>query len=156
MEFRDATRDDLRAVVRLLADDMFGHDREDSVEPLPDVYGAGFDAMSAQPGNRLIVALDGEAVIGCLQLTVIHGVAQRGLTRGLIEGVAVASAHRNRGVGSAMLRHAVEAARAAGCGVVALTSNAARVDARRFYERFGFAASHVGFKLELAPPDDPE
>jgi hypothetical protein len=32
---------------------------------------------------------------------------------------------------------------------VQLTSDASRTDARRFYERLGFAASHVGFKLQL-------
>jgi hypothetical protein len=33
--------------------------------------------------------------------------------------------------------------------VVQLTSNASRADARRFYERLGFVASHTGFKLPL-------
>lgn len=32
---------------------------------------------------------------------------------------------------------------------VQLTSNAARKDAHRFYERLGFAQSHLGFKLKL-------
>lgn len=32
---------------------------------------------------------------------------------------------------------------------VQLTSNAACKDAHRFYERLGFAQSHLGFKLKL-------
>jgi GNAT superfamily N-acetyltransferase len=39
--------------------------------------------------------------------------------------------------------------RARGCRVVQLTSNRARVDARRFYERLGFEATHIGMKLYL-------
>jgi len=30
-----------------------------------------------------------------------------------------------------------------------LTTNKSRADAHRFYERLGFKASHVGYKLEL-------
>lgn len=44
---------------------------------------------------------------------------------------------------------AVARARARGCGMVQLTTNAARPDARRFYERLGFRPSHVGMKLPL-------
>ena len=36
-----------------------------------------------------------------------------------------------------------------GCSQVQLTSNEARVDARRFYESLGLTASHVGMKLPL-------
>jgi len=32
---------------------------------------------------------------------------------------------------------------------VQLSSNQSRLDARRFYERLGFSASHVGMKLYL-------
>jgi len=32
---------------------------------------------------------------------------------------------------------------------VQLTSDATRIDAHRFYERLGFEASHLGFKLPL-------
>lgn len=35
------------------------------------------------------------------------------------------------------------------CQLVQLTSDVTREDAHRFYERLGFTASHVGFKLAL-------
>ena len=37
-------------------------------------------------------------------------------------------------------------------GLVQLTSDAARVDAHRFYERLGFTGSHVGFKYAVTLP----
>jgi GNAT superfamily N-acetyltransferase len=52
-------------------------------------------------------------------------------------------------VGGELVRHAIERARGLGCYRVQLTSNAARPDAHRFYERFGFSPSHVGFKMYL-------
>jgi hypothetical protein len=33
--------------------------------------------------------------------------------------------------------------------MVQLSSNMARTDAHRFYERLGFAKSHFGFKMKL-------
>ncbi len=44
---------------------------------------------------------------------------------------------------------AVERCRARGCGLVQLTTDRQREAAHRFYERLGFVASHVGFKLQL-------
>ena len=38
---------------------------------------------------------------------------------------------------------------ARGCALVQLTSDKARTDAHRFYERLGFTPSHEGFKLLL-------
>ncbi|WP_143262073.1 GNAT family N-acetyltransferase, partial [Allokutzneria sp. NRRL B-24872] len=49
-----------------------------------------------------------------------------------------------------LIEWAVEESRREGCALVQLTSDATRIDAHRFYERLGFEASHVGFKLPLA------
>ncbi|MEC8040914.1 MAG: GNAT family N-acetyltransferase, partial [Pseudomonadota bacterium] len=40
-------------------------------------------------------------------------------------------------------------ARAAGCGLLQLTTNKARNDAQRFYDRLGYVDSHVGYKKTL-------
>ena len=146
---RDARRDDLPRVVALLADDPLGAGRELPGEPLVPAYAAAFDAMAAQGGNELLVATTGDEVVGCLQLVVIPGLSRAGMLRGQIEGVRVASAHRGRGIGELLVAEAVERARAAGCGLVQLTSDVSRADAHRFYERLGFAATHVGMKLTI-------
>ena len=54
------------------------------------------------------------------------------------------------GIGEALLRHAIEVAKREGCGLVRLTTDRRRTQAHCFYERLGFAASHVGMKLDLA------
>jgi ribosomal protein S18 acetylase RimI-like enzyme len=146
---RDARRDDLPRVVALLADDPLGAGRELPGEPLDPAYAAAFDAMAAQCGNVLLVATAGSEVVGCLQLIVIPGLSRAGMLRGQIEGVRVASAHRGRRIGERLVEAAVERARAAGCGLVQLTSDASRADAHRFYERLGFVATHVGMKLTI-------
>ena len=147
--FRVAERGDLPAIVRLLADDGLGKNRECPADPLPRAYGEAFDRMAAQPGNIYLLAEIGGTVVGCLQLTVIHGLSRSGMSRAQIEGVRVAGSHRGKGVGEALFREAIDRARAAGCGLVQLTTDKARPDALRFYEKLGFTASHEGMKLNL-------
>jgi GNAT superfamily N-acetyltransferase len=66
-----------------------------------------------------------------------------------VEAVRVRSDQRGAGLGERLMRWAIDEARARGCGLVQLTTDASRVDAHRFYERLGFTASHVGMKLPL-------
>jgi GNAT superfamily N-acetyltransferase len=53
-------------------------------------------------------------------------------------------------VGKALIEWAIARARERGCIMVQLTTDKARVDAKRFYERLGFVASHEGMKLHFA------
>ena len=146
---RPARREEVPAIVALLADDPLGRERETASDPLPGSYWRAFDDMAGQSGNLLFVAERSREVIGCLQLTIIPGLSRRGMKRGLIEAVRVGAGARGLGVGEQMVRHAIQVARAAKCGIVQLTSDTSRADAHRFYERLGFVASHVGFKLAL-------
>ena len=145
--FRKARADDIPAIAALLADDPLGATREDARDLA--TYHRAFEAMSAQQGNMMLVAEQTGRVVGCLQLTIIPGLSRRGVTRGLIEGVRVAAESRGLRIGERLIGHAIDLARQAGCGLVQLTSDNSRGDAHRFYERLGFVASHVGFKLAL-------
>src|SRR5262245_38765928 len=91
---RPATREDIPAVVRLLADDVLGARRERLEDPVAPVYLAAFDEIAAQPGNQVLVAeRDGE-VVGCLQLTIIPGLSRAGMRRAQLESVRVSFSHR--------------------------------------------------------------
>ena len=103
----------------------------------------------ADPAHVLLVAVDGDDVVGTLKLSVLPGLARRGASRGQIEAVRAAAGARGRGLGAAMMGWAVEESRRHGCGLVQLTTDKSRTDARRFYERLGFVASHEGMKLAL-------
>lgn len=132
----------------MLADDPFGQGRERDEVPLPDSYAQGFRAMQAQ-GGRLILAEQGGAVVGCLQFNIIYGVSQQGQSRAQVEGVRVDSIRRGGGIGAALMRHAMAEARAAGCGVMQLTTRSDRIEAQAFYQRLGFVHSHAGMKAPL-------
>ncbi|HRH44205.1 MAG TPA: GNAT family N-acetyltransferase [Pyrinomonadaceae bacterium] len=147
--FRPATIKDLPAIVRMLADDFLGSQRERYEEPLPESYLKAFAEIDSSPNNELIVAeIDGE-VIGTMQLTFIPNIAFQGGKRMLIESVRVDSKLRGQGIGKKFMEFAINRAKEKDCLFVQLTTAADRTDAHRFYKDLGFTASHVGMKLRL-------
>lgn len=57
---------------------------------------------------------------------------------------------RSKGIGKALVEHAVTYARQADCAVIELRSNAKRLRAHRFYERLGFIKTHVSLMMLLS------
>ncbi|OIJ69314.1 GNAT family N-acetyltransferase [Streptomyces mangrovisoli] len=144
---RPAVATDVPAIVALLADDPLGAQRESPDDPAP--YLAAFQRIDADPNQHLVVAVRADQLIGTLQLTIVPGLSRRGATRSIIEAVRIHADERGSGLGSRFIEWAVAESRRQGCRLVQLTSDASRTDAHRFYERLGFTASHVGFKLAL-------
>lgn len=144
--FREATRADVPEVVALLADDMLGRTRE-GVDL--DIYLAAFDAMQAEGHNHLIVAEQDGRVVACYQLILMSGLSLSASRRAEIEAVRVAADRRGQGLGALLMADAEARARAAGCALIQLTTNAARTEARRFYEGLGFTGSHIGLKKPI-------
>ena len=146
VRFREATRDDVAAIVALLREDPLGAKRETAEPP---AYLAAFDRMAAEPGNAIVVGDQGGRVVACYQLTFISGLSREGMRRAQVEAVRVSGALRGQGVGEALMQDAAARARAAGCGLIQLTSDVSRDRAHAFYRRLGYVASHVGFKRWL-------
>ncbi|MGX1544686.1 N-acetyltransferase family protein [Streptomyces adustus] len=146
-DIRPATADDIPAIVAMLADDPLGARRESPEDLTP--YRAALERLSADPNQHLMVAVREGRVIGTLQLTIVPGLSHKGATRSIIEGVRIHADERGSGLGTRFIQWAVDESRRLDCRLVQLTSDASRTDAHRFYERLGFTASHVGFKLRL-------
>jgi GNAT superfamily N-acetyltransferase len=147
LDIRPATTDDVSAIVGMLADDPLGAPRESPDDLGP--YLAALERLSSDPNQHLVVATREGRVVGTLQLTIIPGLSRRGTTRSIIEGVRIHADERGSGLGSRLIEWAIEESRRQNCRLVQLTSDNTRTNAHRFYERLGFTASHVGFKLTL-------
>ncbi|MDQ1027709.1 GNAT superfamily N-acetyltransferase [Streptomyces umbrinus] len=147
LEIRPAAPDDVPAIVAMLADDPLGAQRESPDDLSP--YLAALERLSDDPNQHLVVAVREGRVVGTLQLTIIPGLSRKGATRSIIEGVRIHADERGSGLGTRFIEWAIDRSRSEGCQLVQLTSDVSRTDARRFYERLGFTASHVGFKLQL-------
>jgi GNAT superfamily N-acetyltransferase len=136
----------------MLADDVLGKTREDAGPPLNPAYAEAFAAIERDPNQFMAVLEDAGAVAGYLQITFIPGLSLKGMLRGQIESVRIASSRRVQGLGRVMLQWAIEECRRRGCGMVQLAMNKSREDTLRFYKSLGFVASHEGFKLTLDQP----
>ncbi|WP_282783520.1 GNAT family N-acetyltransferase [Phaeodactylibacter xiamenensis] len=147
--FRSATRIDVAAIVRLLADDKLGQQREDYRDPLPEAYYEAFNRIDQDPNQELMVVELAKQVIGTLQLSFIPYLTYQGGIRAQIEAVRIHKDHRGAGLGKTMMQWAIERARAKGAHVLQLTTDKKRPDALLFYERLGFVASHEGMKFHL-------
>ncbi|MFE9459782.1 GNAT family N-acetyltransferase [Streptomyces californicus] len=147
LEIRPVTTDDLAPVVAMLADDPLGAQRESPDDLTP--YEEAFRRLADDPNQHVVVAVREGRVVGTLQLTIVPGLSRRGATRSIIEGVRIHGDERGSGLGTQLIQWAVDESRRQDCRLVQLTSDVTREDAHRFYERLGFTASHVGFKLAL-------
>jgi GNAT superfamily N-acetyltransferase len=146
LAYRDAVDSDLPFIIGLIVEDSVVATGDDPADAMHADYRNALGAITSDPNERMIIVEEDGEPIGCFQLSFLPGLMRRGMRRGQIEVVHVAATHRNRGVGSEMMRWAIEECRTHNCSLVQLTSNKTREDAHRFYERLGFKRSHEGFK----------
>ena len=147
--FHLATRADLPSIVRMLADDALGSQRERYETPLPESYYSAFEQINSDPNHDLIVAEQNGEVIGTLDLMFLPSISFQGGLRAQVESVRVDQRFQSRGIGSEMMKWSMERARQRGAHVVQLTTHKSRADAHRFYEKLGFEGTHLGMKLSL-------
>lgn len=147
--FRDARPEDIPTLLALSDAGAVGNAVPDPSTYADPRYRAAFEAIAANPHHRLVALEQVGEIIGTLQLSYLPGLPRFGMWRGIIENVHIRADRRGNGLGSIMIKWAIEQCREAGCGVVQLTSNKQRLDAHRFYRTLGFEQSHEGFKLFL-------
>ena len=146
MIFRDALPEDIPYIVSLLADDPLGAQREQLGDT---AYYRALEEIDADPTTRFMVAEEDGVVVGCMQISILPGLARRGARRCVFESVRIAGSQRGTGLGTRLVAEGLKLAREAGCLLVELATDKSRLDAHRFWERQGFKPSHVGMKLHL-------
>ena len=149
IRFRLAKRADLPSIVRMLADDDLGSQRERDEDPLPESYYAAFEQVNRDQNHELIVAEQDGQVLGTLHLMFLPSVSFQGGLRAQVESVRVDKRFQSQGIGTEMMKWVIDRAKQRGAHVVQLTTHTTRLDAHRFYERLGFTGSHLGMKLSL-------
>ncbi|SDN64811.1 GNAT family N-acetyltransferase [Alkalicoccus daliensis] len=147
--FKLAEKKDLDGIIAMLADDELGNKRERYEHPLPSNYVKAFDAITADPNNELVIACYEDELLAVLQITYIPYLTYQGGWRATIEGVRTSAAARGKGTGTELIQWAIQRTKERGCHLVQLTTDKARPDALRFYEKLGFKATHQGLKLHL-------
>lgn len=88
-------------------------------------------------------------VVGTMQLTFIQYLTYRGGLRAQAEAVFVREDFRGKGVGSKLMKYAIDQSKLRGAHLIQLTTDKQRPEAVKFYEKLGFKASHEGMKLHF-------
>lgn len=139
---------DLPAMAGLLAV-LFAQESE--FTPDPAVQARGLALILEQPGaGLLLVARVEGTVVGMVNLLYTVSTAL-GAKVAVLEDVVVAPDHRNQGVGSLLLRAALDEVVAAGCKRVTLATDAHNLGAQRLYQRLGFELSSMRLLRWFAP-----
>ena len=149
VEVRAATADDLPALLAL-----YQHLIPGDAAPAPQAGRAILARFSAYAGSQIFLGeVAGQAVATCT-LVVVPNLTRGGRAYGLIENVVTHSAHRKRGFGQELLRHAALAAWEAGCYKLMLLSGSDDPATLEFYRKAGFEQSKTGFQMRRIPARD--
>lgn len=145
ISFREAQRSDLPAILALIGQpDM--DDREVlAIEPARDI----FDSMQRYPFYRIFLAERDGVVLGSFALLVMDNLGHLGAPSAIVEQVLVTPSAQGSGIGTAMMRRAMEVASAHGCYKLVLSSNMKRERAHAFYDALGFERHGVSFRVPL-------
>src|SRR5689334_22350902 len=102
-DIRRARYEDVLPIIKLLANDPLGKQRESYQEPLLAQYYTAFAEIDKDKNNYLMVVEDRDKIIGTFQLTIITYLTYKGGKRGQIEGVRIDEQYRGQGIGRHMI-----------------------------------------------------
>lgn len=146
---RKARIADLNRLIELLLEDELGQTRESNSATLHENYIKAFHKINSDPNQHLMVVENGDEIIGTCHLTIMPSLTFIGSTRMQIEAVRVTKKYRGQKIGSWMFDQAMSYAKEHDVSIIQLTTNKKRPQAKHFYEKHGFEASHEGMKLYL-------
>lgn len=148
MTIREASKEDVPAIIDLLMNDPLGSQREDALNL--SAYQQAFEHIQRDPNAALCVVMDGDKLIGTFQINYLTYLTYQGGTRAQIEGVRVHEDYRGQGIGEQVFEWAKQQAMMKGCHLLQLTTDKKRPEALRFYEKCGYINSHHGMKQKLS------
>ena len=138
MEITTAISSDIPQLC-LLLDQLFAQEAE--FKPNHEAQSRGLAAIidNAETGH-IIVAHEAGQIIGMINLLYTVSTAL-GSRVAILEDMVISSHYRSRGVGSKLLKYALNFAHEQGCQRVTLLTDQDNIGAHRFYERHGFDQS---------------
>ncbi len=143
--FREATDNDLEAVLELYADPHLDNGERLSLDEARDTL----RRLRSYPNYRLYVGELGEELVATFVLLIMDNLAHCGKPSGVMEAVVVEAKRRGQGIGRAAVAFALRRCHEAGCYKLALSSNKKRTEAHRFYESLGFERHGYSFSTSL-------
>ena len=135
-----ATLDDLPALVDLVGSLL---DLEEDFEPDRNKQEHGLRLILEQPNRgRIFVLRTDHAIMGMVNLLFTISTAEGGFVL-LLEDVVIHPEHRSEGYGTRLVEYVIDFARKKEFRRITLLTDMISEESQRFFERFGFAKSHM-------------
>jgi len=147
IKFRSAKEEDIYSLIRLILDNEIGSSRED-INNL-SYYIKAFRENLKSKNDHLIVMEKDQEIIEMTHLTILTHLSLKLIRRGNIETVHIKSTYRNKSYGTMLMNYVINLAKELGAEICQLTTNKRRVDAKHFYKKLGFVATHEGLKFNI-------
>lgn len=146
LHIRSATERDLPALLAL-----YQHLIPGDAAPTPAAASAILRQFLTYPNSAIFLGdVAGQLVTSCA-LIVIPNLTRGGSPYGLIENMVTHTDHRAQGHGQNILRHATDAAWAAGCYKVMLMTGSTDPATHAFYQAAGFEATKTAYQIRRIP-----
>jgi ribosomal protein S18 acetylase RimI-like enzyme len=142
---REAQDNDIGEILRLYREAGIEANRGFTVEEAREQLAL----FRRYPNFRVFVAEINGHIAGTYELLIMDNLAKRGKKSGVVEDVAVSPTFQGRGIGRAMMLHAREQCKLAGCYKFVLSSGLNRSAAHDFYEAIGFERHGYSFRVEV-------
>jgi len=143
MTIREAVEPDVADILRAYSESGIASDESFTVDEAREQ----FAVLRRYPSYRVFIAEADGVFAGTYALILLDNLNKRGARAGIVEDVAVLPSFQGKGVGRAMMEHAREQCRIAGCYKMALSSNLKRESAHAFYESLGFERHGYSFVI---------
>ncbi len=140
---RRARPDDLAALLGL-----YRQLQPDDIDADPALSQAVFDTILASPHFELIVAELSGAVVATCYLNVIPNLSRQLSPYAVLENVVTEQALRGRGIGQAVVGHALHQAWQRGCYKVMLLTGSRQESTHQFYRQCGFSSGEVRLRRQ--------
>ena len=144
LEIRAARYEDLPLLIQLYAE-------MDGVSPLPkDTAAEILSAIAQVPNYQIYLAFVNGETVGTFSLLYVPTMMHRGYHKfAVLDAVTVTPRVRGQGIGTQMMKAALQLSAEAGCYKVTLSSNLTRDRAHQFYQSLGFEQHGWSFKCVL-------
>jgi GNAT superfamily N-acetyltransferase len=145
LTLRPATSSDLPLLVDLYAD-------MDGDSPLPvSVATEIFQQIDSLLEYTIYLVFQQQEPVATFSLLFVPTMMHRGFHKyAILDAFTVRSSHRRQGIGSEIMRRALQMSAQAGCYKLELSSNIKRDRAHEFYQSLGFKQHGWSFHLQLA------
>jgi GNAT superfamily N-acetyltransferase len=144
LQIRPARQDNLQDLL-----DLYRHLDAQDVRCAPDQAVAIFERFLLYPGSAILIGFIGRDLVASCTVIIVPNLTRGGTPYALIENVVTHAGYRNRGLGKAVLKAAVDRAWGEGCYKAMLLSGSKKATA--FYQAAGFEQTKTGFQIRRLP-----